>query len=377
MEESGKYRLLIAGGKTGGHLFPGIAVARRFMAKGQDHRVVFVGTKEGLEARVLPREKLPLIMVHSSGIRGKGISGAIKGMALAPVAMLQSARAVISYRPHVALGVGGFVSGPVILAAWMLRIPTAIQEQNAVPGWTNRILGRFVDVVFASFEESGRYFPAKKLMIVGNPVRDDVINPPNAEPELHLENLNPDLRTLLVFGGSQGARPINRAVVDFLRSNPTLRDRLNLIHQCGSADLEDVQHGYRDMGYKAIVVPFIHRMGEAYAAADLVIARAGAGTVFELMALSKPSVLIPFPEAAGDHQTFNAMALAGKGAAVMVRQAEIADGALSRALKELLANHARLKEMSERARALACVGASEIIAQKLHEMVEKNKSRDS
>jgi len=374
--EGREYRLMIAGGKTGGHLFPGIAVARRFMALGPDHKVLFVGIKEGLEARVLPREKIPLITVRGTGIRGTGIKGIAKSMALIPIAIFQSLKVALSYRPHVALGVGGYVSGPVILAAWVLRIPTAIQEQNAVPGWTNRILGKFVNVVFAAFEESAKYFPERSLMTVGNPVRDEVINPPNGEMELHLENLNPGLRTLLVFGGSQGARPINRAVSDFMRSNPTLRDRLNLIHQCGSADLEAMQNEYRDMGYKAIVVPFIHRMGEAYAAADLVIARAGAGTVFELMALGKPSVLIPFPEAAGDHQTFNAMAMAQKGASVMVRQADIADGALSRMLKELLANHARLKEMSEKARALSSIDSSGIIARKLHEMAERQESGD-
>ena len=366
---------MIAGGKTGGHLFPGLAVARRFMAMGTDKKVTFVGTRTGLEARVLPKEGIPLKLIYSAGIRGKGVVGTIKGLALIPVSFAQAMWSVIDFKPHAVLGVGGFVSGPVLTPACILRIPTAIQEQNLVPGITNRILGQLVDYVFTAFEERGQYFSEKKLMVVGNPVRDDLITPPPGEQELHLEKLNPDYLTIFVFGGSQGSRPINRAVMDFLRSNPTLRDRLNLIHQTGSSDLDEVNREYRDMGYKAIVIPFIHNMYEAYQSADLVIARAGAGTVFELMAVGKPSVLVPFPQAVSDHQTFNAVALASRGAAMMVRQAEIEKGALNRTLKELLSNTDRLKEMGEKAQSLARVDAADVIAHKLNEMAEKKANK--
>lgn len=372
MNAPGGHRLLIAGGKTGGHLFPGIAIARKFLSLSEGNEALFIGTKSGMEARVLPREGLPVRMVASSGIRGLGIAGMIKGLALIPVTIAQAAMTVRSFKPHAAVGVGGFVSGPAIVAAWLLRIPTAIQEQNASPGWTNRILGWLVDVVFVSFEESKKYFPANKVIIAGNPVRENLFQTSNGSGDLRLDNLDKRRQTLFVLGGSQGARPVNRAILDFMRSNPVMRDRLNVIHQTGAADFDDVQREYREMGYnKALVAPFIHSMNDAYRTADLVVARAGAGTVFELMALGKPSVLIPFPQAAGDHQTVNAMSLASRGAAVMVRQSEIIDGALSRTLKELLASPEKIREIGEKARSMAKTEAAEIIARKLDEMASR------
>lgn len=372
MKVRGEYRLLIAGGKTGGHLFPGIAVAKKFLSLGQNRKVLFVGTKEGLEAKVLPRENLDVKFVTSVGIRGKGIIGVLKAILLLPLTLFQSFQILLSYKPDAALGVGGFASGPVILIASLLRIPTAIQEQNVTPGITNKILGKVVDRVFVSFSQSAQYFPSKKVMVTGNPVREEIVNQAVGESELRKDLLEPGKVTVLVFGGSQGARAINRAIVDFLRANPTFRDKINLIHQTGTADYQWVHDEYAQMGFKAIVMSFIYKMAEAYSAADIVICRAGAGTVFELLAAGKASVLIPYPYAAGDHQTYNAMVLAEKGAAVMVRQSEIEKGMLSRTLKELIADRERLKIMGEKARAIAKPDAGEVIARQLEELAQKD-----
>lgn len=369
MSAQKEHKLLIAGGKTGGHLFPGIAVAKKFLSLGEGRKVLFVGTSEGLEAKVLPREKLDVKFVRSVGIRGEGIIGALRGLLLIPVTLFQALRIILAFKPSVALGVGGFVSGPVIFIACLLRIPTAIQEQNVIPGITNRILGKLVDMVFVSFPESTRYFPSNKVMVTGNPVREEIISPTQqGESELRRELLEPAKLTVLVFGGSQGARAINRAMVDFMRSNPAVRDKINLIHQTGSADYQWVHDEYAQMGYKAIVMPFIYKMAEAYSVADLVVCRAGASTVFELLAAGKASVLIPYPYAVGDHQTYNAMALAEKGAAVMVKQSDIEKGVLSRTLKELIGDRERLKVMGEKARSLAKLDSAEVIARKLDEL---------
>ncbi len=365
---SGGIKLLIAGGKTGGHLFPGIAVAHCFLQRGAEREVMFVGTKDGIESRVLPKEGLALATVRSAGLRGKGAGAILRGLVLIPVALLESVGILRSFRPDVAFGVGGFVSGPALLAAKLMGVPFAILEQNVTPGVTNRVLARIAKKVFVSFEESLDYFSSKKAVVSGNPVRNEVVSPAAGEPELKLDKFDSD-KTLLVFGGSQGAVAVNRAVVDFFRSHPTIRDHTNLIHQTGRRDLSEVREAYREMGYeRTIVTPFIYRMGEAYQAADLVICRAGAGTVFELAALGKPSILVPFPHAVDDHQAFNAAALAGRGAAVMIRQEEIEKGALSRALKELLTNSEKLEAMAGKAAGFAKPDAADVICDGLEEM---------
>lgn len=364
-------KLLIAGGKTGGHLFPGVAVARRFMERAPDREVLFIGTKEGIENKVLPRLGYPLVTVRSAGIRGKGAAAKLRALFLLPAALFESIKAISSFHPDVALGVGGYVSGPALAAAWLLRIPFAIQEQNVTAGLTNRILARFARKIFVSFDESVQYFPARKAIVTGNPVRREIIEPDNGEAEFDFGKFGEGL-TLLVFGGSQGARAINRAVVDFFRSHPTIRDHTNLIHQTGKEDFEEIYEAYREMGYqRSIVVPFIYMMGDAYRRADLVLCRSGASTVFELASLGKPAILIPFPDAAGDHQTFNAAALAKRGMAVLIPQKEIEKGALTRALKELLTEPDKLKSMSRKAASMAKSDAADAICAALESLARK------
>jgi len=360
--------LLIAGGKTGGHLFPGIAVAQKFLERGVNREVLFVGTSGGLESRVLPRAGLPLVTIKSAGIRGKGLWAKLKGLFLIPVSFFEAMRVVRRFEPDTALGVGGFVSGPALVAAWLLRVPFAVHEQNLTPGITNRLLGLIADRIFVSFEETKTCFPVRKTEVTGNPVRKEVIEPENGEPEIPTERFGKGV-TLLVFGGSQGASAINRAVVDFFRAHPVIRDHTNLIHQAGWKDLAKVREAYSEMGYgRAVVVPFIHKMGQVYRMADLVVCRAGAGTVFELAALGKPAVLIPFPHAAGDHQAYNAAALASRGAAVMLRQSEVEMGALGSALRELLSDREKLKAMAGKAADFATPLAADEICERLEKM---------
>lgn len=371
MEE--RLKLLIAGGKTGGHLFPGIAVAQKFLERGDSREVLFVGTSEGLESRVLPRVGLPLVTIKSAGIRGKGLWAKLKGLFLIPLSFFEALRVVFQFSPDVTLGVGGFVSGPALVAAWLLRVPCAVHEQNLTPGITNRLLGLIAKKIFVSFEETGGYFPSRKTKVTGNAVRREVLEPGNEEPEIPTERFGAGV-TLLVFGGSQGASPINRAVVEFFRAHPKIRDHTNLIHQTGRSELVEVREAYREMGYERVVAaPFIHKMGQAYRMADLVVCRSGAGTVFELAALGKPAVLIPFPHAAGDHQTYNAAAMASRGAAVMIKQSEVEKGALGRTLRELLTDREKLKAMAGKAADFAAPRAADDICDGLEEMVGRKK----
>ncbi len=323
-----------------------------------------------MESRVLPRVGLPFVAIKSAGIRGKGLWAKMKGLLLIPFSFFEALKAVHRYKPDVALGVGGFVSGPSLVAAWLLRVPLAVHEQNLTPGITNRFLGLIAKKIFVSFEETVGYFHTRKTEITGNPVRKEVIEPEEGEPEIPTERFG-EGTTLLVFGGSQGASAINRAAVDFFRAHPKIRDRTNLIHQAGKRDLLEVREAYRDMGYeRAVVTPFIHKMGRAYKMADLVVSRAGAGTIFELAALGKPAVLIPYPHAVGDHQTYNAAALASRGAATMIKQSEVERGALGRTLRKFLTDPQTLKSMAGKAADFATPQAADEICEGLERMVK-------
>lgn len=323
-------RMVIAGGGTGGHLFPGIALAEEVVTRHPSNEVVFVGTARGLEARVVPQAGYPLELIDVTGVKGKGLLGLLAGLLRVPRAIAQSIRILRRHKADVVVGVGGYASFPVVVAAFLLGIPTAVQEQNAMPGLTNRLLGIIARAVFVSFDEAMEHFARKKTFNFGNPTRKALF-----ENFLRPQTVHDKFR-VLVFGGSQGARAINQAAVEAFQKLGDLGDKMEILHQTGAADLETTQAAYREAGVDAEVVAFIDDMSTAYAWSDLVVCRSGATTVAELTVCKKASILIPYPFAADNHQELNARALVDKGAARMILQAELDGDRLAKEIRGLL-----------------------------------------
>ncbi len=336
-------RVLIAGGGTGGHLFPGIALAEELTTRHHNNEVVFVGTDRGLEARVVPAAGFPLETITAQGLKGMGFLKLLRGLFTLPVSFVESWRLLRKHKPDVVVGVGGYSSGPVVLAAWMQGIPTAVQEQNAYPGITNRILGNFVDVAFVAFSEAGQHFPEKKVQLVGNPIRRALMDNYLRSTVAH-ERL-----TVLVFGGSLGARAINARMLEALDHLGDLRDQVHFVHQTGKNDPDGIRKVYEEKGFSADVREFIDDMSQAYARAELVVCRAGATTLAELTVCKKASILIPYPYAADDHQAKNAQALVDAGAAVMFRESELSGEKLAAEIRSLLTDTERRRKMEKKA----------------------------
>jgi len=349
-------RLLIAGGGTGGHVFPGLALAEEVVTRHPGNDAVFVGTARGLEAQVVPAAGFPIELIVVKGLKGKGLATALGNLLLLPRAFLASLTILRRWRPDVVVGVGGYASGPLVLAAWTLRIPTAVQEQNAVAGLTNRLLGRLVNAAFTAFPETAACFPRGKAVQLGNPIRRQLLEhfmrPSDGER----------LPGLLVFGGSQGAHALNMRVVEMLPHLADLRGRLRIVHQTGRRDREAVEKGYGAVGFEAEVCEFIDDMSAAYAAADLVVCRAGATTLAELTVCKKPSILIPFAAAADNHQVINATSLLRAGAAVVIEERHLTGELLAAEIRAILGSPERREAMARAAGRLGSpAAASDII----------------
>ena len=355
-------KLIIAGGGTGGHLFPGIAVAEEFLARNQANEVLFVGTERGIEARAVPAAGYRLEMISAAGIRGKGTFSQLKGAAMMIYGYAQSRKILKEFRPDMVLGVGGYASLPMVLAARGMQIPRFIHEQNAIPGQTNRLLARFASKVFITLEESARYFPAGTLL-TGNPLRRQILD---LVEKVSTSSAKDDVRgadtfRLFVFGGSQGAHAINSAMVEAL---PLLKKggvSVAITHQTGEKEHADVAAAYRAAGIEATVTPFIGDMAAEYARADLIVCRAGATTIAEVTACGKACLFIPFPHAVDDHQRRNAEALLKKDACFMMLEQELSGGALARHILTLAEDPNLVRRTGELAFSLARLDAAEII----------------
>jgi UDP-N-acetylglucosamine--N-acetylmuramyl-(pentapeptide) pyrophosphoryl-undecaprenol N-acetylglucosamine transferase len=341
--------VIIAGGGTGGHIYPGIAIAQEIKRRNAESRVLFVGTAKGLETRIVPREGFALELIEVAALKRVSVLGQIKSLALLPKSFFAVRSLLKRFQPEVVIGVGGYASGPVVLTAALLGVPTLIAEQNALPGLTNRVLARFVRAAAVSFAEAREFFGAK-AELTGNPVRAEFFAVPEKQPE--------EVVHVLITGGSQGARAINEALMAALPLLAQENGALSITHQTGEADFEKVRAAYARSMVKAEVKPFLEKMVEEFARADLVISRAGATTVAELAAAGKPALLIPFPFAADDHQRKNAEAIERAGAGRMILQAELTPERLTKELLWLAHDPQQLHRMAEASRKLAHADAA-------------------
>jgi UDP-N-acetylglucosamine--N-acetylmuramyl-(pentapeptide) pyrophosphoryl-undecaprenol N-acetylglucosamine transferase len=358
-------RMMIAGGGTGGHVFPGVALAEEVVTRHPDNDVVFVGTARGLEAKVVPQAGFPIELVDVKGLKGKGLLARLLGLLLIPRAIWQSWRILRRWRPDIVVGVGGYASGPVVLVAWLLRIPTAVQEQNAFAGFTNRMLGRFVDLAFTAFPEAARHFGKSKVFQLGNPIRRELMEN-FMRPQI--EHAQP---RVLVFGGSQGAHALNMRVIEALPHLADLRERILVTHQTGARDREYVERGYRAVGFAPDVREFITDMSTAYAESDLVVCRAGATTLAELTVCKKPAILVPFPAAADNHQVLNARSLVDAGAAVMIEEKDLTGELLAHEIRRILGDAGVREEMARAAGRLGSPQAAKEIADTCADLVRR------
>jgi UDP-N-acetylglucosamine--N-acetylmuramyl-(pentapeptide) pyrophosphoryl-undecaprenol N-acetylglucosamine transferase len=369
-----RMRVIIAGGGTGGHLYPGIAIAEEVTAR-PGGEVLFVGTARGLEAKLVPAAGYPLELLEVSGLKRTGWRGLARGLGRLPRAYFASRAILRRFRPDLVIGVGGYASGPIVFAAALAGLPTAIQEQNSRPGFTNRLLGRVVRRVFVAFETSRGFFAAPKTLLTGNPVRRRFLAGQGAGPAAAAAG------ALLVVGGSQGARAVNELVLAML---PLLAQRgalPRILHQTGPSDFERTRAAYTALGESLAgaveVRAYIDDMPAALAQAALVIGRAGALTLAELAIVGCPAILIPLPTAADDHQTENARELAEAGAALVLRQADAKPADLADLVAALMSNPARRATMARAMAALGRPGAARAIVDELERLVPGAAARGS
>ncbi len=339
-------RIIICGGGTGGHLFPGIAVAEEVMHSVARSEILFVATDRETDAKVLKGRSFPFVALKSQGIKGKKFIQKLIALFKLPLSLWQAWVIIRKFSPDVVLGVGGYVTGPVLLAAWLRKIPTCIHEQNSVPGLANRILARIVRKIFLSIPGSEKRFPAGKCVHTGNPVRKEVRA--MASGEKRGENF-----TLVVMGGSLGAHSINTMMIEGVRLiRRTLPDGFNVIHQTGKKDTKKVRAAYEEAGIPANVASFFTQMPFVLAKADLVVARAGATSLAELTVMGKPMILVPYPYAADNHQELNADWLVEGGAAIKCLESETTGMDLAKIILELVENESKRERMSSRAHKL-------------------------
>ncbi len=344
-------KVLIAAGGTGGHIYPGIAVAKEMMRRNRNSEVLFVGTARGLEKRIVPENGFQLSLIRSAGLKNVGVVGKLKGLGVLPVSFFEAARLLREFRPDVVVGAGGYVSGPVLLTASILRFPTLVMDSNALPGFTNRKLARFVDKAALTFEEALPFF-GNKGVVTGNPVRKEFFDVPRKE--------RGEKTSILVFGGSQGARAINNAMMNALPLLESRAEKLRIVHQTGEADLEKTRETYsRSRIADHDVRAFISDMFVEFGNADIVVCRAGATTCAELAAAGKASIMVPLPTAADDHQRKNAEAFERVGASRMLIQADLNGESLASTIAELIDSPARVDEMENAARKLGRADAAE------------------
>jgi UDP-N-acetylglucosamine--N-acetylmuramyl-(pentapeptide) pyrophosphoryl-undecaprenol N-acetylglucosamine transferase len=337
-------KLLIAGGGTGGHVFPALAIAREWLSRGSEREVVLVGTTRGIEMKLVPQAGLPLETLRVGGLKGKGGRTLVKNLLKLAPAMLDASRVLSRHKPVAAFGVGGYAAGPMLLTTWMRGVPNIIFEPNAEPGFTNKTLARISKSIATGYEISARAWGAKAV-VTGCPVRPEFLT---ISPRASCKPLR-----LLVTGGSQGALPVNRAFVDATDALALRKNELSIVHQTGERDYDAVRTGYARREILAEVVPFLNNMPERFEWADIIVCRAGAITAAEVAAAGRAAIFIPFGRATDSHQLHNAQEMAKNGAGRVITESELTGERLSKEIFALLDNPAEIERMGAAARGLS------------------------
>jgi UDP-N-acetylglucosamine--N-acetylmuramyl-(pentapeptide) pyrophosphoryl-undecaprenol N-acetylglucosamine transferase len=354
MSES-SLRVVIAGGGTGGHLFPGLAIAREILARRSDATVTFAGTARGIEARAVPAAGFELDTIRSLGLKGKSPLARLRGLATLPLSAIDARGVIARRRPHVVVGVGGYSSGPIAVAAWLRRVPVLLHEQNAQPGLTNRLVARVARAIALTYAETSARF-GEKSFVSGNPVRPQFLQV-GPEPS--------GARRVLIFGGSQGAHAINMAVVEAASQLAVTTPPPQITHQTGERDVAMVREGLARAGLAARVEPFLDRMDEEMRGANVIVCRAGSTTLAEIAAVGRAAILVPFPFATDDHQRKNAEALATAGAAEMLDQRDLTGATLATRILALLDDEARRAQLAAAVKRFARPDAARVIVDRV------------
>jgi UDP-N-acetylglucosamine--N-acetylmuramyl-(pentapeptide) pyrophosphoryl-undecaprenol N-acetylglucosamine transferase len=358
---------MIAGGGTGGHIYPAIAIAREYMARGAGRRAVFVGTERGLEKTIVPKAGFPVELISVGGLKGKSPIEVVKGLFRLPMGLLQAWQLVGKHRPNVVLGVGGYSSGPVLVAAWLRGAPTVIHEQNAFPGLTNRVLAKFVKAVVVAYADALPRLKRNDGVVTGNPVRKEFFDAAASR-----KPATGNRRRLLIFGGSQGSRVLNDAMTGALLFLARLKDSLDIVHQTGPDELAKVKKAYASSAFgSARVVPYLDPIVDEIVAADLVVSRAGAMTIGELAAIGRAAILVPFAAATNNHQEMNARVVEKAGGAVVITEPELTPERLAAAITGALTDPGRATRMGAAAATLAAPGATKKIVDYI-EHIQRN-----
>jgi UDP-N-acetylglucosamine--N-acetylmuramyl-(pentapeptide) pyrophosphoryl-undecaprenol N-acetylglucosamine transferase len=344
-------RVIIAAGGTGGHIFPGLAIAHEFKRRDATAQILFVGTARGLEKKIVPREGFDLELMNVGALKGVPIFERIKSAATLPPSFATALRILKRFRPDVVIGVGGYSSGPTLLMAALSRVPTMVVEPNAMPGFTNRVLARFVNAAALSFEDAKRFFGPRGV-VTGNPIRSDFarLNRKARTEQLHV----------LIVGGSQGAHAINNAMAEALPLLASKRERLAIVHQTGERDFDAVKRAYAEAGFAdADIRAFVHDIADQFERADVLICRSGATTAAEVAAAGKAAIFVPFPFATDDHQRKNAEAFERAGAARMIIQKDLTPARLAEELNRLIEHPYEIDRMEEASRRLGRIDSTE------------------
>ncbi|HEW81717.1 MAG TPA: undecaprenyldiphospho-muramoylpentapeptide beta-N-acetylglucosaminyltransferase, partial [Nitrospirae bacterium] len=334
--------------------------------------VTFVGTVRGIEAKIIPREGYDLRFIRSEGLVGRDIIDTVRAALKVPLSIMDSFRILKDIRPELVMGVGGYSSGPVLLCAKLMGIPTLIHEQNTVPGLANKLLGKLVDTVAVTYHESIKYFPREKVFLTGNPVREEILNG-DRDNGCEVFSLDRKLFTIFIFGGSRGASHINNAVAEALTYLEPLKENIQFLHQTGEKDFDVMKEIYSSKGFKGTVIPFAYQMADAYSVAELIISRAGATTLAELTACGKAAILVPFPYSAGNHQEMNARKLWDMGAAQLILDRDLDGKKLFDMIKFLIEDSDALSEMERISRSLGNRGATDKVIELITALLKKKR----
>lgn len=361
-------KVVISGGGTGGHIYPGIAIAKAILQLKSDTKILFMGGKGQRESKIIPDAGFDFVPILTQNFPRKLSLKWVKVLVKVPAGFFKSLIVLTKFKPDVAVGTGGYVCGPILMSALLLRIPIVIQEGNAYAGLTNKILGRWAKEIYVPYKEAIKYFPADKVKITGHPIRSEVITAQDSHEKLGLDK---NKTTITFLGGSQGARSINYAVISALEHLNQYEHDIQIIHQTGDRDYQVVQEAYKNSPIKTIVQPYFYNIEEIYASTDLVVSRSGS-TISELTARGLPAILVPYPFAAEDHQTFNAKAMQDNGSAIMIKDSDLTGEILANTIISLINDKEKLSAMAIRSKSLGKPYAAQEIAESILSLVNKS-----